>query len=152
MHQMEISRRQMLVGAAMTAVAVSLVPSLSFADAAKADAAIKKATGGKPIKEGRVSIDAPEIAENGNTVPVGVSVESPMTAGDHVKAVHLFADGNPTPGVATFGFTPLSGEANVRTRMRMAGTQNLIAVAEMSDGSIYMGKREVKVTIGGCGG
>jgi sulfur-oxidizing protein SoxY len=152
MQQMEISRRQMLIGAAMTAVAVSLAPTMSLADAAKADAAIKKATGGKPIMEGRVSIEAPEIAENGNTVPVGVSVESPMSDADYVKALHVFAEGNPTPGVASFAFTPLSGEASVRTRMRMAGTQNLIAVAEMSDGSFYMGKREVKVTIGGCGG
>ena len=92
------------------------------------------------------------LAENGNTVPVGFEVQSPMTGADHVKAVHLFAEGNPEPSVASIRFSPASGRAKAATRMRLAKTQNIVAVAEMSDGSVYMAKTEVKVTIGGCGG
>ena len=75
-----------------------------------------------------------------------------MTKDDHVKAVHLFAEGNPAPEVASFHFTPSCGKAAVSTRMRMRGTQNIVAVAEMSNGEVYMAKKLVKVTIGGCGG
>lgn len=109
-------------------------------------------TGGKTPSEGRVKLDMPEIAENGNTVPLTVTVESPMTEQDHVKAIYVLADGNPEPGVAVFHLSPMNGKAEVATRMRMAKTQNVIAAAQMSDGSVYMGKTEVKVTIGGCGG
>ena len=94
----------------------------------------------------------PQIAENGNSVPVTVSVDSPMTADNYVKAVHIVAEANPDPAVASFQFTPMSGKAEVSTRMRLARTQQIVAVAEMSDGSIYSAKTEVKVTIGGCGG
>jgi sulfur-oxidizing protein SoxY len=75
-----------------------------------------------------------------------------MTEADHVKAVHIFSEGNPIPNVASIRFSPASGRARAATRMRMAKTQNVIAVAEMSDGSVYMAKAKVKVTIGGCGG
>ena len=75
-----------------------------------------------------------------------------MTSSDYVKTLHVYAEGNPSPEVATFRFSPESGKARVSTRMRMRGSQNIIAVAEMSDGSVYMGKKAVKVTIGGCGG
>jgi sulfur-oxidizing protein SoxY len=109
-------------------------------------------TGGKTPAEGKVKVDMPQIAENGNAVPVTVTVESPMTDKDYVKAVHIIAEANPDPGVATFNFTPASGKAQVSTRMRLARTQNIVAVAEMSDGTLYTGKTEVKVTIGGCGG
>jgi sulfur-oxidizing protein SoxY len=97
-------------------------------------------------------VKAPEIAENGNAVPVTVSVESPMTDKDHVKAVHVVADGNPNPGVASFFFTPAAGKCEVQFRVRMAQTQKIVVVAEMSDGSLWSAAREVKVTIGGCGG
>jgi len=103
-------------------------------------------------RQGMVTLQAPEIAENGNAVPVTVSVESEMTATSYVKALHVAADGNPNPGVASFSFTPLAGKAEVQLRVRIARTQKLVAVAEMSDGSVYMASREVKVTIGGCGG
>ena len=101
---------------------------------------------------GRIELDLPQIAENGNTVPIAIEIDSPMTADDYVKAVHIFAEKNPLPGVATFRFTPACGEARCATRMRLAKTQNVIAVAEMSGGEIFMAKTEVKVTIGGCGG
>lgn len=103
-------------------------------------------------KEGKIAIKAPEIAENGNAVPVTVSVESEMSEKAHVKALHIAADGNPNPGVASYAFTPLAGKAEVQLRVRLAQTQKLVAVAEMSDGSVFIARREVKVTIGGCGG
>jgi len=99
-----------------------------------------------------VKLDLPEIAENGNTVPMTVSVESPMTEQSYVTDVLVLADGNPNAGVATFHFSPASGVAEANTRIRLASTQNIIAVAKMNDGSFYMASKPVKVTIGGCGG
>ena len=103
-------------------------------------------------KQGKVTLKAPEIAENGNAVPLTVSVDSEMSEKSFVKGLYVAADGNPNPGGASFFFTPLSGKAEVQLRMRLAQTQNLVAVAEMNDGSLYTASREVKVTIGGCGG
>jgi sulfur-oxidizing protein SoxY len=103
-------------------------------------------------KEGKITIKAPEIAENGNAVPVTVTVDAPMTDASYVKALHIAADGNPNPGVASYSFTPLAGKAEVQFRIRLASTQRLVAVAEMNDGSTFIARREVKVTIGGCGG
>ncbi len=113
---------------------------------------IKKFTGGKTPVEGRVKIDVPEIAENGNTVPMTIAVDSPMTEQSHVTQVLVLADGNPRSGVATFHFSPASGVAEANTRVRLASTQNIVAVAKMNDGSFFMASKEVKVTIGGCGG
>ena len=149
-----LSRRRVLKGGSAAALALAgaaLVPTTVKADAKAAEEAVMKAAGGKTPTEGRITIGAPQIAENGNTVPISVAVDSPMTASDYVKTVHVFADGNPSPQVAAFHFQPGS-VANVSTRMRMAKTQNVIAVAEMSDGSVFTNKVQVKVTIGGCGG
>lgn len=151
----EISRRNALELIGGGVVAALLAGT--FADVAKADAkllaeAIKKAVGEGAMKEGKITLDLPEIAENGNTVPVGFSVESPMTEADYVKSVHLFAEKNPAADVASVHFTPASGVAKAALRIRMAGTQNVVAVAEMSDGTLYTAKKLVKVTIGGCGG
>jgi sulfur-oxidizing protein SoxY len=101
---------------------------------------------------GRISLDLPEIAENGNTVPYTVRVESPMTSSDYVKAVHLLAPANPHPQISSFFFTPQSGKAAVSGRMRLAQTQEVLVFAEMSDGKLYTARRPVKVTVGGCGG
>jgi sulfur-oxidizing protein SoxY len=113
---------------------------------------IDKFTGGKKAAEGKVRLDLPEIAENGNTVPMTVSVESPMTEQSHVTDVLIVADGNPRGGVATFRFSPASGAAEANTRVRLATTQNITAVARMNDGSFFTASKQVKVTIGGCGG
>ena len=104
----------------------------------------------KPV-EGKINLDLPEIAENGNTVPFSLSVESPMTDNDHVKAIHVVSTGNPRPEVATFLLTGLVGKGR-RLQPNAARQDPDIVVAEMSDGKFYMGKRAVKVTIGGCGG
>ncbi|WP_372425908.1 thiosulfate oxidation carrier protein SoxY [Salinarimonas chemoclinalis] len=150
-----LNRRQALLAgvgavAAASGMAGASAPALAAAD--DASAAILEFTGGAEPTMGRVMLDVPEIAENGNTVPMNVFVDSPMTDGDYVAEVLIVADGNPRPGVATFHFSPMSGRAQANTRIRLAGTQNVIAVAKMSDGSVFMDKKEVKVTIGGCGG
>ena len=101
--------------------------------------------------EGRIKLELPETAENGNVVPFTVMVESPMTEADNVKAVHLFSTGNPKPDIASAYFTLASGKAVFSSRLRLGRSQDVIAIAEMSDGKVYIGKRNVKVTIGGCG-
>ena len=148
-------RRSFLIGlgaGGLAVVGMTLVPHAVLADAGSMAAAIKERIGDAATQAGRIGLELPQIAENGNTVPIAFEVESPMTEQDYVKAVHIFAEKNPLPNVATFHFTPRSGKARASTRMRMAKTQNIVAVAEMSDGSVYMAKTEVKVTIGGCGG
>jgi sulfur-oxidizing protein SoxY len=142
----------MLAVGGLGGLTAALAPRLAAADPAAVAEAIKKLYGDKKIAEGKVKLDLPQIAENGNVVPMTVTVESPMTTGDYVKAVHVLAEGNPLPVVATFHFTPACGKAQCATRIRMARTQNIVAVAETSKGELYVGRTEVKVTIGGCGG
>ncbi|TYC53087.1 thiosulfate oxidation carrier protein SoxY [Rhodobacterales bacterium] len=149
---MTLSRRQALGLSAGAAAVLAFSPTFALSATDDTDAAIKAFTGGATPAEGTVSLDTPEIAENGNTVPVGVSVESPMTEDSFVESVLILADGNPNPAVATFHFTALSGIAEAKTRIRLAKTQNVIAVAKMNDGSTFIDRKEVKVTIGGCGG
>ena len=147
------NRRQALaLGAGAMTVAVfgaSSGPALAKNDA---EEAIKKFTGGKTPVQGKIKLDLPEIAENGNTVPMTVTVESPMTEQSHVTDVLIVADENPRSGVVTFHFSPASGVAEANTRIRLAATQDVIAVAKMNDGSVFMASKQVKVTIGGCGG
>jgi len=149
-----ISRRELLVGIGVAGAAAALLangPALAQAEDGW-EAALKKVIGdAKPI-EGRITLEMPEIAENGNTVPFSVAVDSPMVEQDYVKAIHVLSTGNPQPLVATFHFTPESGKAAVSSRMRLAKTQDIVSVAELSDGKFALAKRAVKVTIGGCGG
>lgn len=115
------------------------------------DIALKKIIGQSvPLEEG-VALDLPEIAENGNIVPYKLVVESPMTEADFIERLHLLSTANPQAAVATFHFTPLSGAASVTGRMRLAKTQDVVAVAETSTGKLLIGRRNIRVTIGGCG-
>jgi sulfur-oxidizing protein SoxY len=149
----KISRRQALALAAGAVTAAASAGTSGGAWAANdSQDLIKKFTGGKAPAKGRVKLDLPEIAENGNAVPMTVSVESPMTKDNYVSDVLVVAEANPRGGVATFHFTPASGVAEVNTRIRLAETQNVVAIAKMSDGSLFMDTKQVKVTIGGCGG
>lgn len=107
--------------------------------------------GAKPT-EGKLAFEVPEIAENGNTVPFVITADSPMTADSHIKAIHLLSTENPQAGVATFRFTPESGKATVASRMRLAKSQDIVALAELSDGKLWVARTKVTVTIGGCGG
>ncbi len=146
------TRRTFLAGASLTALALVIAPYTARADVKAVEEELKKLSGGKPMAEGKIKLDVPQIAENGLVVPLNIEVESPMTDKDYVKSVHVFAEGNPLPHVITYHFTPASGKASASNRIRLAKTQTLIAVAEMSDGSLHMAKADVKVTIGGCGG
>lgn len=107
--------------------------------------------GAKPT-EGKITLEVPEIAENGNVVPFTVTVDHPMNDTSHVKAVHLLSTANPQPHVATFHFTPASGKASVASRMRLAKTQDVVVLAELADGKLWVSRSAIKVTIGGCGG
>jgi sulfur-oxidizing protein SoxY len=104
----------------------------------------------KPQSAG-LSLDLPDSVENGDYVPVALAVDSPMTAENHVKAVHILSTANPRAAVATFRFTLLSGKAQVTSRMRLAKTQEVVAVAELSDGRVLVTRRKVSVKVGGCG-
>lgn len=150
--QLRLSRRTALKAGALAAAAAALSARLAFADEKNVAAELKKLYGDKPMAEGKIKLDIPEIAENGLVVPINVEIDSPMTDADYVKSVHIYADGNPLPGVVTYHFTPACGKAAASTRMRLAQTQNIVCVAEMSTGALHMAKANVKVTIGGCGG
>lgn len=151
-----LDRRAFARGTAVAAIALTLPRGPAFGQDKPQpqpwEQELKKVLGDAKPAEGKVKLEMPEIAENGNTVPFQVSVESAMTDKDSVKAIHIIATANPQADVATFHFTPLSGKPFVASRMRLAKTQDVIAVAEMGDGTFQMAKRNVKVTIGGCGG
>ena len=149
-----LGRRQVLksVGLGALALTGSLASRDALATPEKAAAYLSRMTGGAASKEGRVTVKLPEIAENGRTVPITISVDSPMTDSDYVKSIHVVAERNPTPEVISINMTPAMGKAEVSTRMRLGKTQNVRAAAIMSDGSVYTGTKQVKVTIGGCGG
>lgn len=138
---MNLTRRDALA-LGLGATAASLLPLRATA---AADDAIAAFTGGAELGSSGVTLTAPEIAENGNTVPV--SVDAPGAT-----AIMILATGNPTPGVATFNFGPLAGSQSASTRMRLAGTQDVVAIAKLADGSFAKASSTVKVTIGGCGG
>ncbi len=138
---MEFSRRDTL-GLGLGAVALTMLP---MPVVAAADDRIAEFTGGADMADSGLTLTAPEIAENGNTVPIEVSAPG-------ATAVLVLATGNPEPGVATFNFGPLAAVQAASTRIRLAGTQDVVAVAKMADGSFAKASATVKVTIGGCGG
>lgn len=144
-------RREVLKAAGIGALALTGTAIASTAQATPEAVAKAVAMHGSAM-DGKVTINLPEIAENGASVPVTVSVESAMSASDHVKGIHIYAEGNPSPEVISFALTASTKKAEVSTRMRLGKTQNVVVVAVMSDGSAYTAKKEVKVTIGGCGG
>lgn len=127
-----------------------LTPSFVFAKKEDADEAIQKITGNAKIQEGRVTLTIPPLVENGNLVVLKVSVDSPMTASDYVKAIHVIAEGNPFPNIFTAYLTPRSGAANITTRVRLADSQVVWAVAQMSNGSYWKGSAETLVTLSAC--
>lgn len=147
----QVSRRGAMALGLGAGIAATL-GGTRIAFASKMDEAIAAFTGGAETKTGLVTVIAPEIAENGNTVPIEIAVDSAMEGDDMVEEVIVLADGNPNPGIATFKFSPLSAEATASTRVRLAQTQNITAIARMKDGSFHTDTRAVKVTIGGCGG
>lgn len=145
-----ISRRAMLEGA----VGILVLPLSAGAALATPESmaeAMDEALGkGAPIKVGRVKLELPELAENGNSVPLKLTVDSPMTATDHVKTLYVFSEKNPVSNVVRFHLGPRSGVARVQTSIRLAATQRITAVARMSDGSLWSGAADVVVTQAAC--
>jgi len=146
------TRREFLsaVGVGVVALTSGFAPARASADVVAVE--VKKLFGDKKFIDGKIKLDLPTIAENGLVVPLSFEVESPMTEADYVRSVTFFAEGNPNPQIAAFHFTPMSPKASASIRIRLAQTQNVVAFAEMSNGDVYTTKKEVKVTIGGCGG
>ena len=141
-----IARRELVASGALLALTVR--PARATPEAMAA--AIHDFTGGTPPRPGRVSIDIPPLVENGNAVPVTVAVEGPMSAADHVVAIGLFTPRNPLPEVARFRLGPRAGRALVGTRMRLATSQPVVAVARLADGSCWSHAVEVEVTLAAC--
>lgn len=143
------TRREVMQSAAAFAlVAVAPLPVSAALDDMKA--AIAKATNGAKINAGRVKLEIPPLSENGNTVPITVTVDSPMTEADHVKAIHVFNEKNPQPHVITARLGPRAGRAELQTRIRLSDTQDIVAVAELSDGTFWTASAHVIVTLGAC--
>jgi len=147
-----VNRRSFLALAGIGALGISAIPFTAQATPQETQSKIDSIAGGRPINDGRVDITLPEIAENGGTVPVSVAVNSPMSESDFVKTIHIFADDNPLPDVASYYFGPHNGKAALSMRIRLGKTQKVIALAETNNGELYIGRKEIKVTLGGCGG
>jgi sulfur-oxidizing protein SoxY len=146
-------RRFLMEAAALTgAVGVGLSVAARPASATPASmrAAIKKVVGEASVKRGRVKLDLPPLIENGNAVALTLSCESPMTAEDYVKAIHVFTEKNPQPNVISIHLGPRAGRATAATRIRLADSQKVIAIAQMSDGSFWSDEAEVIVTLAAC--
>ena len=127
-----------------------LPPNIAALRQEALDEAVRKVTGGAQVRVGKVKLDIPPLIDNGNTVPLTVTVESPMTEADHVKAIHVFTEKNPQPYVATFHLGPRAGRALVATRIRLADSQTVTAIAELSDGSFWSQQVNVVVTLAAC--
>jgi sulfur-oxidizing protein SoxY len=141
------SRRAFMAGAAV----VSILPLASArATPATMAAAIKQVTGDAAVRAGRVKLDIPPLVENGNAVPLTVTVESPMTEADHVKAIHVFNEKNPQPHVFNAWLGPRNGRAVVSTRIKLADAQKVVAIAETSKGEFFSASADVIVTIAAC--
>jgi sulfur-oxidizing protein SoxY len=144
------TRRQFLglAGGAAVAPIVTLRPL--EATPAMLSAAIRNVVGEAQVRSGKVKIDIPPLVENGNTVPMMVSVASPMTADDHVKSIHVFNEKNPQPNVGNFFIGPWAGRAQVSTRIRLADSQRVVAIARLSDDSFWSASTDVIVTLAAC--
>jgi sulfur-oxidizing protein SoxY len=147
------TRRQFLAltGSAAVLGAVPLVtPRPAAATPAMMAGAIRDVTGAAVVRTGKVKLEVPPLVENGNTVPMTVSVTSPMTAEDHVTSIHVFVEKNPQPNVGNFVLGPRAGRAQVSTRIRLADSQKIVAIAKLSDGSFWSASVDVVVTLAAC--
>ncbi len=150
----QATRRRFLMKAAALAggIGLGLPPAAERAAATPASMkdAIRKIVGEATIRKGRVKLDLPPLVENGNAVALTVSVDSPMTAADHVKAIHIFNEKNPQPNVASIRLGPRAGRATVATRIRLADSQTVVAIAQLSDDSFWSDEVDVVVTLAAC--
>jgi sulfur-oxidizing protein SoxY len=146
------SRREFLLGTGAVATGVGLAMTVrpGHATPAAMQEAIRKVVGASAVTPGKVKLSLPPLIENGNAVPLAISIESPMTEADHVRAVHVFTEKNPQPNVVTFRLGPRAGRASVATRIRLADSQNVLAICELSDGSFWSASAGVVVTLAAC--
>lgn len=143
-----LSRRSALVAGAGALSALVVRPASATSETMQA--AIREFSGGAKITQGRVTMDIPPLVENGNSVPLVITVDSPMTEKDFVKAIAVFNERNPQPNIGTFHLNARSGRAFVSTRIRLGDSQNIIAVAQLSDGTLWSGSAELIVTLPAC--
>lgn len=148
------SRREFLLAAGGAVAGIGLASVVAVtpvrATPAEMDEAIRKVVGSARVAGGRVNLDIPPLSENGNAVPLAITVDSPMTEADHVRAIHVFNEKNPQPYVVSFHLGPRAGRASVATRIRLADTQTVTAIAELSDGSFWSASANVVVTLAAC--
>jgi len=153
MPKLKTTRRDFLRLARSAAVA-SAVPIVTLrpleATPAMLNAAIRNLVGEAQVHAGKVKLDIPPLVENGNTVPMTVSVASPMTVEDHVKSIHVFNEKNPQPNVGNYYIGPRAGRAQISTRIRLADSQKVVAIAQLSDGSFWSATADVVVTLAAC--
>ncbi|MGZ9810776.1 thiosulfate oxidation carrier protein SoxY [Pseudoroseicyclus sp. H15] len=142
------TRRGFLAAGLASPLILRMTPALATPETMRT--AIDEFTGGAEVTVGRVELDIPLLVENGNTVPLRVAAESPMTGEDYVEAIAIFNEINPLPDTVRFFFSPMSGKAEAQTRIRLNGTQHVHAVARMSDGSFWSAETNVVVTAPAC--
>jgi sulfur-oxidizing protein SoxY len=142
------TRRQFLAAAGGVGLALAVRPA--EATPASMKQAIRQIVGEARVKPGKIKLDLPPLVENGNSVAMSVTVDSPMTAKDHVKAIHVFTEKNPQPNIISAQLGPRAGKAEIQTRVRLADTQSVIAICEMSDGSFWSETVDVIITLGAC--
>ena len=150
MNDLNLTRRGVLFAASGIAAGAALPAPARANTPGQMEAAIRSVTGQAKIQKGKVTLDLPPLVENGNTVSMSVTVDSPMTRENHVRAIHVFNEKNPQPNVITVRLGPRAGKAHVATRIRLADTQKVIAIAEMSDGTFWSDTQEVIVTLAAC--
>ena len=154
MHRPPNSSRRQFLGLAAGAAVLGAVPVVTVRPAEATPAmlasAIRNVTGGAAVKTGKVKLDVPPLVENGNTVPLTVGVDHPMAPEDHVTSIHVFNEKNPQPNIANFYLGPHSGRAQVSTRIRLADSQKIVAIAKLSDGSFWSASVDVVVTLAAC--
>ena len=144
-----MKRRAFLAGVG-GAIALPALPRLACAQATPLEPYLQALTQGAPVRKGKVRLELPQLADNGNSVAMKVSVQSPMTEAEHVKSIHLFSDRNPVTRMASFHLGPRAGRAEVSSRVRLAGSQRVTAVAQLSDGSFWSDTAEIVVTLSAC--
>lgn len=150
----EGSTRRQFLGIAGTAAAIGTIPLVSLRPVAATPetmaAAIRNVIGSAAVRTGKVKLDVPPLVENGNTVPMTITVSSPNTAEDHVKSIHVFNEKNPQPNIGNFYLGPRAGRGQVSTRIRLADSQKITAIARLSDDSLWSATADVVVTLAAC--
>ena len=141
-----MKRRDFLAGAA----GALAFPGTALAQVDTLDPHVRALADGAPVRKGKVTLVLPQLADNGNSVPIRITVDSPMTAADHVKSIHLYSERNPVPNMANFYLGPRAGKAEIDSRVRLAASQRVTAVAKLSDGSFWYDAAPIVVTLSAC--